>query len=132
MAREELFRTCIVCPRGCRLRIRRRGGEIEVEGNECPRGVEHGIREATDPRRLVTTTVRTSFARSPRLAVRSSAEVPLQEIPRLMRLTDGVLIDRPVSCGELLRAELFGPGIHLVATDEIAEGSAERCSTEEG
>jgi CxxC motif-containing protein len=118
-ARRCTVRTCIACPRGCRLSIESRGAELTVRGNGCPKGVPYGIQEATAPQRILTTTVRTTFAGFPRLSVRSSAEVPLADIPGLMRLIDAVCVDRMISGGEVVLRDLLPPGVDLVATDEM-------------
>ncbi len=118
MGNFPLARTCIACPRGCRLDIQKRGEELVVSGNGCPKGVPYGIQEATAPQRILTTTVRTTFADLPRLPVKSSAEVPLAEIPRLMRLIDAVCVDRAVGCGDAVLRGLLSPGVDLICTDE--------------
>ena len=38
--------TCIVCPRGCRLKV---DDNMEVSGNACPRGKIYAINELTHP-----------------------------------------------------------------------------------
>ena len=37
---------CIVCPRGCVLKVDKQGN---VTGNLCPRGIKYGIQETTNP-----------------------------------------------------------------------------------
>ena len=45
--------TCIVCPRGCQLKVELAAdGKIEnVEGFTCPRGKQYAIDECTHPMR---------------------------------------------------------------------------------
>ena len=38
--------TCILCPKGCRLRVDEKNG-YAVTGNQCPRGIEYGKTELT-------------------------------------------------------------------------------------
>ena len=53
-----LERTCIVCPRGCRLRIELLDdGSYDISGNACSRGPEWARAEMLDSRRIVTTTL---------------------------------------------------------------------------
>lgn len=54
--------TCIVCPKGCRLRVDDQNG-YKVTGNICARGEAYGRGEALDPKRTVTSTVRILFER---------------------------------------------------------------------
>ena len=51
--------TCIVCPRGCTLRIEERDGRFTVTGNACKRGEQFATAEMTCPTRTLCTTVRT-------------------------------------------------------------------------
>ncbi len=52
--------TCIVCPLGCLLEVEQEGSEVvSVEGNGCKRGRDYAVTECTNPRRVITTTVRT-------------------------------------------------------------------------
>ena len=48
---------CIVCPKGCHLRVDEDNG-YAVTGNGCPRGAEYGKIELTHPTRVVTSTVK--------------------------------------------------------------------------
>ncbi len=47
--------TCIMCPVGCTLEIKKVGKNVTVTGNGCPRGEEYGKKEVTKPERIVTT-----------------------------------------------------------------------------
>ena len=40
--------TCIVCPKGCRLKVDEENNWA-VTGNSCPRGAEYGKAECTAP-----------------------------------------------------------------------------------
>ena len=120
MAPSLLHRTCIICPRGCSLQITVDDGRVTVEGNECPNGEDHGIEEATAPRRILTTTVQTTVTDMPRLPVRSVGDVLLMDIDRLIREIDSVVVARPLQCGDLVAADLCGIGVNLIATDDLA------------
>ena len=116
-----LERTCIVCPRGCPLEITVSGDHVSVEGNQCPKGEDYGIEEATAPRRILTTTVRTTSTGRPRLPVRSAGEVMLGDMLPLMREIDRIVVRAPVHCGDLLAADLGGTGVNLIATDDLED-----------
>lgn len=51
--------TCILCPVGCELTVSKNNGEIEVSGNECPRGIVFGKTEFSAPVRMLTTLIKT-------------------------------------------------------------------------
>lgn len=50
--------TCIGCPLGCSLTVTIENDEIKVTGNTCKRGEAYAKKEVTDPKRIVTSTVR--------------------------------------------------------------------------
>ena len=120
MARRSIQRTCIICPRGCLLEIAIDAGHVMVEGNECPKGEDYGVTEATEPRRILTTTVQTTIVGMPRLPVRSVGEVLLMNMDRLMREIDSIVVDQPVHCGDVIKTDLCGIGVNLMATDDLA------------
>ena len=70
MAEERTELICITCPVGCTLDVTHDGGAIvEVDGQTCRRGIEYAEQELTDPRRMVTTTVRIRGSLHPLLPV---------------------------------------------------------------
>ncbi len=71
--------TCIVCPKGCRLRVDDENG-YKVTGNVCARGEAYGREEALDPKRTVTSTVRILFERQNKPAQAPGASIP-QPLP---------------------------------------------------
>ena len=119
MEHRTLERTCTVCPRGCRLTIRVDGSRVSVEGHACPKGEDYGIEEATQPQRILTTTVRTTAAAKPRIPVRSSRAVPLNQFRVLMGRINSVTVSPPVRCGDVIVRNLADSGADLIATDAL-------------
>ena len=52
--------TCIMCPMGCQLVIDINGKDMKVSGNNCIRGEQYAKSELTEPKRIVTTLVKTA------------------------------------------------------------------------
>ena len=50
--------TCIICPRGCALKVEIEGDNITVTCNSSPKGRQYAIDECTNPTRTVTSSVR--------------------------------------------------------------------------
>ena len=92
---------CITCPAGCRLEAEYSGGIITVSGNGCKRGEEFALAELTHPMRSLTSTVRTSNPML-MLPVRTDREIPKDKLKMVMKLLRGVVVDRPVACGEVI------------------------------
>ncbi|MCI8880086.1 MAG: DUF1667 domain-containing protein [Clostridiaceae bacterium] len=111
---------CITCPKGCHLQVDEENG-YQVTGNSCPRGEAYGKNELKNPVRTLTSTVRLSGARTPRLPVKSSAPLPKGKIFDAMRLLDSMTVKAPVAVGQVLLADVFGTGVDIVATKAFAE-----------
>ena len=111
---------CITCPKGCHLQVDEENG-YQVTGNSCPRGEAYGKNELKNPVRTLTSTVRLSGARTPRLPVKSSAPLPKGKIFDAMRLLDSGTVKAPVAVGQVLLADVFGTGVDIVATKAFAE-----------
>lgn len=109
--------TCIVCPIGCRLTVERRAdGSLEVSGNRCRRGEAYAREEFRDPRRTVTGTCAVADGDVPRLPVKSSQRVPVDEIPRFLNAMYELVVPAPVTCADVVASDVAGTGIDLVAT----------------
>lgn len=119
-AAEATTIVCVLCPRGCELRVSlSASGDLSVRGNACPRGESYGRSEMLDPRRSLTTTVRTAFPERPRLPVKSSAPLPKPRLLEAARSLDAVTVARRVKRGEVVVADLLGLGVDIVATRDL-------------
>ena len=105
---------CILCPKGCHLKIDER--DMSVTGNGCPRGVEYARTELTDPRRVVTSTVRCTGGAHPRCPVKTDRAIPKELIFRAMEALEGVTLTAPVHVGDVVVKDVCGTGADFVAT----------------
>lgn len=110
---------CIVCPRGCRLHVDTDGTNVQVSGNSCPRGAAFAVSELTDPRRSVTTTVRTTRADFPMLPVRTDGEIPKAMVAEAVRRLGLLKVTPPVRCGDEVLGDLLGTGVSVIATEDF-------------
>jgi len=46
--------------------------------------------------------VRTAFAQAPMLPVRTDRDIPKENMHDVMRLIAGVVVEKPVACGEII------------------------------
>ncbi len=117
---------CIVCPRGCHLKVDEENG-CAVSGNACARGEAYGKKELIDPRRTLTSTVRIKGAHLPRLPVKTDREIPKADVLRAVRLLDAVTVKAPVRLGDVIISNILGSEANFVATRsmESAETDAE-------
>ena len=107
---------CIECPLGCEMNVERRDDEIIVTGNTCPRGESYAVQEATDPRRVLTTTVFIEGAMHPMLPVKSRQPLPKDHIDACLRTLAAVTMEAPVTCGDIVYKNICGTGVDIVAT----------------
>lgn len=106
---------CIVCPKGCRLRVDEDNG-YAVTGNGCERGAEYGKAELTAPTRAVTSTVRCEGGLYPRCPIRTDGVVPKGKIPEIMAALDAVLLISPVEAGQIVIENVCGTGVNIITT----------------
>ena len=107
--------TCTVCPRGCRLQVDECDG-FRISGNGCPRGIEYGTMEATNPTRTVTSTVRIRNAEFPRCPVKSDQPIPKSKIFEAMAILDGVDLTAPVCLGQVVAGHICGTQANFITT----------------
>ena len=110
---------CIVCPRGCTLKIEEKDGEYAVSGNFCKRGKDFAVSEMTEPKRTICSTVRTAFSDVPVLPVRVSAEIPKDRIFDVMKEINSFVLEKHVSRGETVIENVLGLGVDIIATSDI-------------
>lgn len=115
---KERNLTCIVCPKGCQIKVFFDGeGKIkEVLGYTCKRGEEYAITECTHPRRTVTTTMKTAGGI---VAVKTYGTVPKEDVFKVMDEINRTRITRDVKIGDVLIEDVAGTGVKVVATSEV-------------
>ena len=109
--------TCIICPRGCALRVEINGDNITVTGNSCPKGKQYAIDESTNPTRTVTSSVRIENREDTMVSVKTASPVPKDKIFEVMRLIRAKSVCAPVKIGNIIIKDVFGTNI--VATKNI-------------
>lgn len=107
--------TCIVCPKGCQLRVELKDGVVQnVTGYTCPRGLQYANDECTHPMRTVTSTVLTKDGRV--IPVKTDHTIPKEKMFACMELINSTVIELPVTVGQVLVTDILGTGANLVAT----------------
>lgn len=106
---------CTVCPSGCVMEVTAKG---EVTGSGCPRGREYALREAVCPTRLFTGTVGVVGSRRVLVPVRTERPVPKDRLSAVARACRRLVIEAPVQVGDVLRENIAGTGVALVATGD--------------
>ena len=116
MSIKERKLTCIVCPKGCDLRVEFNddGEIINIEGYTCPRGKDYAHSECTSPVRTVTSTIRCKDGEV--VAVKTSLPIPKSMIFDVMKQINSVSADNDVKIGDVVIKNVLGTGADIVVT----------------
>ncbi len=114
---EEKNIICTVCPRGCRIAVTLDGKSVtKVEGNLCVRGKKYATDEATEPRRVITTTVRCG---DEMLSVKTSAAVRKEKIEDYMKVINSANVTLPIKIGDVIIKNIDGESTDIIATKNL-------------
>lgn len=108
--------TCIVCPVGCQIVFDENQNPI---GNRCKRGKVYALEELINPKRVLTTTVRTTFPNHPRLSIKSSSAMPKEKIMHALTLINDIILDKEIHIGEVIIKNILDTGVDMVATNHL-------------
>ncbi|MBE6692678.1 MAG: DUF1667 domain-containing protein [Ruminococcaceae bacterium] len=108
---------CIVCPRGCHLKIDE--NTLEVSGNSCPKGEEYGKTEISNPMRTVTGSVSVIGGIHPKLAVRTDRAIPKAKMFEIMKQLHSFTAKSPVKRGEILIENVCDTGANIIASRDM-------------
>jgi CxxC motif-containing protein len=111
--------TCVLCPIGCPLEAVRRGGALEISGQECPKGVDFAVQEILHPKRNLSASVPVQGAPSRMVSVRLSAPVPREMIFPILAAIAALRPAAPVRRGQVLIADVLNSGADVIATRTV-------------
>lgn len=103
---------CIVCPFGCRMKVKKIGNKVVVAGNKCPRGEKYAIEEATMPTRTVTTSIKTANGVA---SVKTDKPVPKDKIKEVLSVIEKTYVKSP-HYGEIVIHNVAGTEANVVVT----------------
>lgn len=116
--------TCIICPMGCSMEVRIEHDGLgkrvlSVRDNGCPRGEQYAFKEVRHPTRTLTTTVAVKNGEAPLVPVKTSAEIPKQLLFSAMEILRRIVVDAPVSCGQIIIKDLLGTSVAVTACADV-------------
>ena len=110
--------TCIICPKGCNIKVEIENGEIKnIEGNTCKRGYDYAFSEITNPVRTITSTVKLEDGRM--LSVKTNKPIPKELMFKCMEEINKFTAKAPVKIGDVLIKNILGTESDIVATKNI-------------
>lgn len=110
---------CIVCPIGCHLTVDKKENDFKIEGNTCKRGEKYAIEEMTNPKRVITSTVKLQNSYLNLLPVKTEDTIPKNMIFDIMEELDKVNIVAPVNVGDIIIEDVLGTGVNIISTKTI-------------
>lgn len=115
MTQKDLV--CIGCPMGCNLTVKINDNqEFEITGNTCNRGEDYARKELTDPRRIVTSTVRVRNGKHAVVSVKTATDIPKDRIWECMNALSEIEVEAPVAIGDIILQNVADTGVDIVAT----------------
>jgi CxxC motif-containing protein len=112
---------CLSCPIGCHLEVTAvDGADLKVSGNRCPKGLEYAREEYFSPRRVVTTTCRSTSAGQHRVPVRTSRPLPVEMINDLLAEVHAIVLSPPMAAGQQIVRDFRGTGVDVVLSTALA------------
>ena len=114
MAEEVTKIICITCPMGCSLEVTHDGDTAS-----CKKGAEYALAELTDPRRMVTSTVKVAGGIHPLLPVYTAAPIPKPRIFDLLASLRQVELQAPVKVGQVVLASVVGTDVDVLASRDL-------------
>jgi CxxC motif-containing protein len=112
--------TCVLCPVGCELEVRgNEAGGLDVEGNQCDKGVPFAVEEVLYPKRNLATSVPVRGSETKMVSVRLSDRVPREMIFPILAEIAALRPEVPVRRGQVLIAGVLGTGADVIATRTV-------------
>lgn len=110
--------TCIVCPKGCPLKVELENGEVlKIEGQTCPRGKQYAIDECTHPMRTITSTVRAENGEV--VPVKTNTTIPKELMFDCMKEINRATVKLPAHIGDVVIANVLGTGADVIVTANV-------------
>lgn len=119
---REVTMCCTTCPSGCALRVTiNEQDQVEkVEGNTCPRGETFAYKEWVNPERMLTSTVYAIInGRESLIPVKSREPISKKLMKKAIEEIQEICVENPVQMGDVIKTNLAGSGIDLVACKTI-------------
>jgi CxxC motif-containing protein/thioredoxin reductase len=104
--------TCTVCPNGCQVQYDEKSDSFF--GNKCPRGASFARQERSNPKRTVTTTVKSQKGL---VSVKSAEAVDKDIVPAVVKALKKVELNNIVKCGdEIFNGTVLDRTVRIIST----------------
>lgn len=107
--------TCIVCPIGCKILV---DGE-KITNYKCKRGFFYATQEIKNPKRNLTTTLKTVGLSKRRVAVRLDSEIPKDAIFNVLKEIKKIKVAKKIKRGEIILENVLNLGVNLISQETV-------------
>ncbi len=108
---------CIICPRGCEIRVKLADGKIlGVEGYSCPMGKKYAEQEVCNPQRILMTIVKCENGDLPVVSVKTSKPIQKDKLLEVSKYLAKIVVKPPIRIGDIIVKNVLGLGVDIVAT----------------
>lgn len=117
-----MHKKCKVCTLGCNLEITENENDeskYTIKGNKCARGKEYALKEILEPSRVLTSRVILKGGPMGRVPVKTDGVIPSYLADEAMELIKDTIAYAPLKKGDIVKENLLGTGINLVAARKI-------------
>ncbi len=94
---------------GCKITVKDLGDKKDFSGYSCPRGKMYAENEIVNPKRVVTSTVKTASGKI--LPVKTDKPVSKKDMFKVIKIINSITADVPVNAGDIIKENVFGANI---------------------
>lgn len=119
---RQVTMCCTTCPSGCALTVTIGDDDkiVKIQGNNCVRGQLFAEGEWTDPVRTLTSTAFGKIGGKEYLIpVKTEKPISKRKMTRAMEEINQILIDHPVTMGDVLLEDIADTGVSLLACKTV-------------
>ncbi len=103
---------CSICPKSCRINVSEDG---KITNAMCEKGESEAKNELVNPRRILTTTVKTVFGIMPVVSVKTDRPIEKSAINEVMKKANAIVVSKPLTLGEVVYENII-EGVNLIST----------------
>ncbi|HZJ89468.1 MAG TPA: DUF1667 domain-containing protein [Bacilli bacterium] len=106
---------CLVCPRGCRLKIDQEGN---ITGNFCARGIPYAEQEMKNPKRNLAFALKVK-GHSHRLPVKTDKPIAKDLLIKLAAFLEDYEAVPPINFHDVVIKNVLGTDVNIIATKNV-------------
>lgn len=116
----EKILTCISCPMGCQITVtKNEDGQYNFEGYTCKRGLKYATDEMTNPKRVLTTTMKVVSGKENVVSVKTNDAIAKEKLFEAMDIINKTTLQAPVKIKQVVLKNIVNSNVDVIATKNI-------------